>query len=382
MTESERRVNDESRTTKAKNISQILITNVVVLLSIFFIIESGFRLVYPEFIGHIHSTEISLGQHTITTDNLAGVKASSRGIRVPYQGYELNDKDALILLLGDSITVGYGSSYEDIYWNVFQRMINNSKVDSIQIVPLSGYGNNLRDSKEALSDAAANSDREIRMIIYQFNFNDINPYNQKALKNRDYGADNSTLFQKFAEFRYEHLNKSVALRVISHYVGALRRNRDGTCEERAIDALGPYTWTFGSSAFMAQSEALWNQFEIDLTSIKEFTDSLGTKFTVLISPILYDIDKNSHHPYYNYLNYDFDCATIEPKERLRFITERLGVDIVDPADFVKERFEYRLREGNFTPFFFTADDNHFTPVTSTYIAEYFFTYYLNSSHIH
>lgn len=49
-----------------------------------------------------------------------------------------------------------------------------------------------------------------------------------------------------------------------------------------------------------------------------------------------------------------------------------GVEYLDCAAYVRRSFERRLKENNFTPYFFTADENHFTPVAATYIAEYLF----------
>ena len=47
----------------------------------------------------------------------------------------------------------------------------------------------------------------------------------------------------------------------------------------------------------------------------------------------------------------------------------LGIKIYDPAPSLKQSFEMRIREGNFLPYFFTADDNHFTPAAAEYVAE-------------
>ena len=49
--------------------------------------------------------------------------------------------------------------------------------------------------------------------------------------------------------------------------------------------------------------------------------------------------------------------------------KNLDIKIYDPAPELKRSFESRLEEGNFTPYFFTADDNHFTPIAASYIAE-------------
>ena len=75
---------------------------------------------------------------------------------------------------------------------------------------------------------------------------------------------------------------------------------------------------------------------------------------------------------------DFTCSTIQPKNRLKSIADQLDIDIIDPADYVRRHFEERIKEKNFTPFFFPSDDNHFTPITAGYIAEYLFSFYLNS----
>ena len=39
---------------------------------------------------------------------------------------------------------------------------------------------------------------------------------------------------------------------------------------------------------------------------------------------------------------------------------------------MRAAFESRLREGNFTPFFVTADENHITPVAATLMAEFLY----------
>jgi hypothetical protein len=54
------------------------------------------------------------------------------------------------------------------------------------------------------------------------------------------------------------------------------------------------------------------------------------------------------------------------------ISRRLGIEMVDPTISMRTGFESRLREGNFQPFFFTADENHFTPVAANYAGEALF----------
>ena len=59
----------------------------------------------------------------------------------------------------------------------------------------------------------------------------------------------------------------------------------------------------------------------------------------------------------------------DPKEQFKEMEKSLGIKIYDPSIALKESFEMRIREGNFLPYFFTADDNHFTPVAAGYVAE-------------
>ncbi len=57
-------------------------------------------------------------------------------------------------------------------------------------------------------------------------------------------------------WRYKYLNQSVLFRVSQHYAGQLARKTTGTCLDRGLDALGPYTWSFGSTAYLNESNAL------------------------------------------------------------------------------------------------------------------------------
>ena len=130
--------------------------------------------------------------------------------------------------------------------------------------------------------------------------------------------------------------------------------------------------------FKDTSEKAWLHFEASLEKLKRLSDKINAKCLIVISPLLYDIDTQKIHPHYNIHNLDFSCATINPKERLSAIAKRLNIDIIDPTAYVKDHFEQIVREGNFEPFYFTGEDNHFTPVAAEYIAEYMLTYFVNN----
>ena len=178
------------------------------------------------------------------------------------------------------------------------------------------------------------------------------------------------MFRAFALWRYEHLNHSVLLRVGQYYAGMAARWRPGGCHARGLTALGQYTWAYGSVRFRDEAEGYWRDFQVALRELKSVSDAIGAPLVIMVSPLVFDIDRAGRHPYFNHLNLDFSCATIAPRERLGRAAGSLGIPIVDPAPYVREKFEARLAEGNFTRFFFPADTNHFTPVTAGYIAEY------------
>ena len=107
-------------------------------------------------------------------------------------------------------------------------------------------------------------------------------------------------------------------------------------------------------------------------------DHKGIKFAILICPLLFDIDTSGYHPHYNYLNYDFRCATIFPRNRLLAMAKKYKVDIIDPTEYLKSSFERRVKGKNFIPYFFGSDENHFNEVSSDYISIYMMSYIMRN----
>ena len=124
---------------------------------------------------------------------------------------------------------------------------------------------------------------------------------------------------------------------------------------------------------MAESEQLWAQFAVGLSDLQQTTAKLQATLSVLVSPLLFHVDTEGEHPYYNHLNYDFSCARIDASERLRNIATRLKMSVVDPTEYIRTSFNNRLKEDNFAPFFFTGDDNHLTPLGASLMGEYLYS---------
>lgn len=348
------------------------------------------RLAFPEFSGHIHSSSQSFGQKFYLAKNPT--------MRVPAPDYDPSFEKPLIIILGDSVSQGYGAAYEDIYWEKAQRLLKLQLGEQAPtIVSLSYIGNNLNDSVRVLRNFLNQHPNAIvDKVIYQFNYNDILPenYSREAVDKLKIREDNRakanatgtsnpsrpnptprqlSFSEKMTAWRYEYLNHSVLFRLTQHYAGRLTRKTSGTCEVRGIDALGPYTWSYGSAPFLAESEQLWAQFTAGLSDLQQTTKKLKATLSVLISPLLFHVDTEGKHPYYNHLNYDFGCARIDASARLRHVADQLHISIVDPTEYIRTSFNNRLKEGNFAPFFFSADDNHLTPLAASLMGEYLYS---------
>ena len=73
-------------------------------------LEVAARLLFPEFRGHITSDTRTLGA-AIHHGHARGIR-----MRVPHQGYRSTTTGPVIVILGDSISNGFGMAFEDIYW--------------------------------------------------------------------------------------------------------------------------------------------------------------------------------------------------------------------------------------------------------------------------
>lgn len=357
-----------------KNVTKVIIINIIILCLIIVCLELIYRALYPEFMNHVHSKDITYGKHVAYGDFIG------QPVRAPYAGYKIEPKESpVIVIFGDSITNGCGSAYEDIFWVRLKRLLNNTASSPIEVVGLASVGNDLSDAVKQLEELVSEKGKSINIkyVMYQFNFNDITLFGNSEIKAGAHlkGIEHTPLFAKVAVLRYQYLNKSVFLRVLQYYTGIWKLKTRGTCEERGYDALKEYTWSFGCKPFQAESEELWQKFENSLKRFKEASDKIHANCSIFISPILYDIDPEMRHPHIKEFNLDFSCATINPRKRLTEITQKLNIEIIDPMDYVKEHFENRVREENIEYFYFTGDDNHFTPIASEYIAEFLFNYF-------
>jgi hypothetical protein len=279
--------------------------------------------------------------------------------------YDIYDSENIILVVGDSISFGYGHSYEDIFWRGWERIMELQYRHPPKIISLSAYGNNFVDNVLSIKEAIQkfeNKSIKIKAIIYQFNYNDLLPYTKSDLREQKHLAvEESWIWQFAMPLRQKYLNRSVFQRVFSHHMAKLFRGKATDCRERV-----PYPYTFGPIGFQEQSERAWKGLESGLANVRRSTKNIP--FFILISPIASQFEEaTGYTPKSKPL---LHCATIDPRVRLAQIGEILDIAVVDPTDYMVIGFQKRVEEGNPVPFFFLGDPNHLNEIGSKYLSEY------------
>ena len=367
----------------------------VILLFTFIILEITTRAFFNELSNNsIHKTidknrKISKSIYTFT-ENFDGFV-----IRKANKIYDKKINFDRVYLIGDSVTGGYGLKYTDTYFSMAEDMINASSLNKKRFLSISGYNNSIFDSYNYLSD---NMDKFSKddYLMFQFNFNDLNfsnfekvfslgqsknvvldkskAFNENNLNSEDKelisnNFDNyneslsnniiykllTTIRNKSRKLRANYLNHSGFLRVMQHYAGIFSRNTSGSCEDRKFDALGQYTYTFGSIGFEKESEILWKFFENFLYEMSNYAKKNDIHFVILISPISLLVD---HHDHLNHIGLSLDCATIDAHKRLTTILEKNNIAYIDPLDKFNSFTQINLNEKNQVDLFHNYDTNH------------------------
>jgi len=325
-------------------------------------IELLARALFPQMAGHIVSSTETRGK-TFHVDATSGVK-----MRVPRPGHASDAAVArrVLLVMGDSISFGFGLAFHDIYWQRWQRMLDLREDDPIRIISPAYMGNNFANNTESIRRfVELFADREIVGIVYQFNFNDILPFRAEAIRD---AVQLTPLQQTLMEFRIRYLNLSVAQKVAAHYLNRVRLGlRPTDCNELGVDALGEYTYTYGAKGFEAISTELWQSFADKVAEIREIAPE--TPFFILVSPLAPQIDPR-YQANYSTFRPRFDCATIDPIEQLTRISQANRVELIDPTRYMAQIFQDSVAEGNPAQMYFFNDLNHLNEVGASYFAEF------------
>jgi len=344
---------------------------------------------------HIHKTiseneSISKNIHAFT-ENFDGF-----AIRKSNKIYDKKINYDRVYLIGDSVSGGYGLKYIDTFFSIAEDMLNNSSLNKKRFFAIGNYNNNIFDNYDIINDNINKFSKD-DYLMFQFNFNDLNfnnfakyftsnqsesvvldkgetsNVNNLNREDKEFISSNfdnyynesiqSNIFFKLLytiriktqKIRASYLNHSGFLRVMQHYAGIFSRNTSGSCEDRKFDALGQYTYTFGSIGFEKESEILWKIFENFIYEMNNVAKKNNINFVILISPISLLVD---YHDHINHTNLSLDCATIDAHKRLIAILKKNNIEYIDPLDKFNSFAQASFNEKNQLNLFHNFDTNH------------------------
>jgi lysophospholipase L1-like esterase len=333
----------------------------ILFLSIFFfLLELLARFFFPAFQANNifydidKNYRISKGVHTYFN--------TYNGVTFRVQEYleriKINKKKS-VWFVGDSVTNGYGMTFNETYHSIFQDLINASE-KKINTYAISSYGSDLKKSFDILNNSLLNIIKDNDVFIYQFHFNDISDLS-KYNSNFNLADRDSTqnifirLTNKSQVFRYKYLNHSTLIKLFSDFGSELVRKTSGSCTERGLNALGPYTHAYFSEGYEEMSKILWNDFEKILVNTKELLERKNVDFYVLISPISLQV---SHHEDINKTKLNLNCSTQEARKKLIYILTANKIKYIDPLSSFESFSKKTFKEKNIQPLFLKGDTAH------------------------
>ena len=117
--------------------------------------------------------------------------------RVPHPEWSINKNHNLFIVVGGSVSKGYGTRYEDIYWVQLKNLNNLVRKEKIEVIPFGNFGdplNNLNKTEDIRKISSEFNGKE-KYILYQFNYSDIVP----DTDNEEKGIESENLIFSFDE---------------------------------------------------------------------------------------------------------------------------------------------------------------------------------------
>lgn len=327
--------------------------NLLYIVLIFFLFEFGVRFFFPEFTeNNIFYDKnkyhrISKGKETFF-QYIGNTKFRVKDLK---QKIIFNDKNSL-WFLGDSITNGYGVDFNDTYYSKFKKKIKGD----INIYASSEYNSDYKNTFSNLNETIIKHLKKNDIVIYQFNFNDIieiakqNPeFKNEDMPNR--GIIN--LINYTNKFRYKYLNYSSFFKLLQHHASIAARNTKGTCKDRKIHALGPYTYGYFGKYYESKSQKLWDIFLNEIIITNKKLKTLDVSFFILIPPISLEV---KNHEKTNKLKYDLNCSTKNGHKHIIKILTENNINFIDALPEFNNYMNKTINKSEYL--FHSYDTNH------------------------
>jgi hypothetical protein len=354
---------------------KIVLIFVVTSTFIFFIFETFFRAYFNEFSNRIVEGYENHGLVQNKYQFFKIIKSKNGETRIRDPKYIKNkNSDFYVAIIGDSVTAGYGLAYNNTFYYIAENLLNNINLKT----NIDAYGSNGSDLHEQLikfnNYYVDNSDYKKKILIYQFSYNDLTA---QYLYGFDKGFEyfgpkemskfNKVIAMKTMAFRYKYLNKSTFLSWLQFEMGKLRWNiSEKDCLRRGVYSLGELTYAYHAKGFESDSKKVWNGFEKDLESLKDFAVKNNFELYVLIQPAsLQVVDHEENNTY----NYDTRCSTIDARLNILKTLEKLSIKYIDPLQAMNKYVQQQKNENNKQKLFFDFDIMHPNEIGSRIIGE-------------
>lgn len=363
---------------------KILLLLLIIICAILFIIETFFRAYFNKFSNKIVEGYESYGLVQNKYMFFKTIKSKNGETRIRDPKYIKNENsDFYVAIIGDSVTAGYGLAYNDTFYYIAENLLNNINLKTNIVA----YGSNGSDLHEQLikfnNYYINNNDYKKKILIYQFSYNDLTAQylfgfdgDFKYFGPNEMSKLNKLIAIKTMAFRYKYLNKSTFLSWLQFEIGKLRwKVSEKDCLRRGVYALGELTYAYYAKGFELDSIKVWNGFEKDLKSLKDFAYKNNFELYVLVQPLSLQIKDHEEN---NVYNYDIKCSTIDARVSIFRALENLSIKYIDPLPNFNKYIQEQKNENNKQKLFFEFDVMHPNEVGSRIIGEqFFYTLYKN-----
>lgn len=266
-----------------------------------------------------------------------------------------------IMVLGDSVTFGYGVQLEDMFQKVLERQLNRQGTKPWQVISMGGAGATTYFQKNAIKDNVPIYKPDV--VILAFNLNDILPAIFDTTDTRS--VDSRWSLSRAILGARKTLDG--AFRSQSHLYFLIRERMKGVLRRFAIASptMAPV------AAFDIQSEygiAAWRQTREVLLDIAAHLEKEHVGFLLAILPVEMQVSRQIADIYRNEYGFGFKDSLVEgePQKMIKTFAEQHGIAYVDllPA------FQKRPEEKKFFRIYGKSIDwNHPNPVGHRIIAE-------------
>lgn len=316
------------------NFLKLISYNALTLLIIFGTAETATRLLFPEFSNAYFSDNVTHG-NIIHRHHQWGHRVAEEDTT---HNYKRSANEVRVLFIGDSVTFGYGVTYEDIYFNKVEDL-SLPEGCTATISGVGRYGSNLDILLNTEFKTMIYQGFDADYIIYQFNVNDLDPVGT----NKKTTSAELTLREKFEKFRLSYLNRSAFLKAVQSWtIKSFQQHQ----QIKLADSLR-YSDKKNPSLYSKQ----WALFEQSLIDTKNTFASQGIKFAIMLMP---EAIRISGHPVDNEFNIDTSGISKWPNEKVAAIAEKLDTPTIDPLPALQQ---YRQNH-NDNRLYFPNDFNH------------------------